>query len=215
MIPLYDNNPTRRFPVVTVLLIAVNAAIFFYIAFSAAPFQQFVVRYGAVPAFIVQSGVPAHGPLPPGATIFTAMFMHAGFFHLAGNMLFLWIFGNNVEDIQGRVSFLLFYLLCGVAAAAAHIYSDPFSAVPMVGASGAVSGVLAAYLLAFPRAQVYTLFWFIIFVRVIPVPAVLFIGFWFLMQMLNAGSGGSVAWGAHIGGFVAGLLLAPVFRRRY
>lgn len=215
MIPLYDNNPTRRFPIITVLLIAANVAVFLYIAFSAAPFQQFIVRYGAVPAFIVQSGAPAHGPLPPGATIFTAMFMHAGFFHLAGNMLFLWIFGNNVEDIQGRGSFLLFYLLCGVAAAAAHIYSDPFSAVPMVGASGAVSGVLAAYLLAFPRAQVYTLFWFVIFARVIPIPAVLFIGFWFLMQMLNMGSGGSVAWGAHIGGFVAGLLLAPVFRRRY
>ena len=215
MIPLYDNNPTRRFPIVTVLLIAANVAVFFHMAFSAAPFREYIVHYGAVPASILGSGVPAHGPLPPAMTVFTAMFVHAGFFHLAGNMLFLWIFGNNVEDIQGRGAFVPFYLLCGLAAAAAHIYSDPFSRMPMVGASGAVSGVLAAYLLAFPRARVYTLFWFIIFVRVIPVPAVFFIGFWFLMQLLSLGSGGPVAWGAHIGGFVAGLLLAPIFRRRY
>lgn len=213
MIPLYDDNTTRRFPVMTVLLIAANVAIYLYMVFSPVPYQQFVFRYGAVPVFFVQGNIPAHGPLPPTVTVFTAMFTHAGFFHLAGNMLFLWIFGNNVEDIQGRGAFLAFYLLCGVAAAVAFVYSDPFSAMPMVGASGAISGVLAAYLLAFPRARVYTLFWFIIFVRVIPVPAVLFIGFWFLVQLMSLGSGGQVAWGAHVGGFVAGLVLAPVFKK--
>ncbi len=215
MIPLYDNNPTRRFPVVTLILLAVNIAVFLYEVFSPAPFRQLLVSYGAIPLFITQAGMPQHGPLPPEATLFTAMFMHAGFFHLFGNMLFLWVFGNNVEDIQGRAPFILFYLLCGVAASLTHIFLNPSSPVPMVGASGAVSGVLAAYLITFPYARVYTLFWFIIFVRVVPVPALFFIGLWFLMQLASMGSGGPVAWGAHVGGFVAGLVLAPFFRRRY
>jgi membrane associated rhomboid family serine protease len=214
MIPLYDTIPTRRAPVVTLALIAVNILIFLRMAgFTAPEFEQAVYQFGAIPAEVVHPS-PRHTAMGPHITLFSSMFLHAGFFHLAGNMLFLWIFGNNVEDIQGRFRFLTFYLLCGLSAVLAHIFFNAASVAPMVGASGAISGVLAAYLLAFPRARIYTLFWFIFFIRVIPVPAVFFIGFWFIMQVASIGSGGPVAWGAHVGGFVAGLVLALVFRRR-
>ncbi len=215
MIPLYDTIPTRRVPVVTLALIAANILIFLLMAgFSEPEFEKTVFRYGAIPADIVQPG-STHLVIPAYAGIVTSLFLHAGFFHLAGNMLFLWIFGNNVEDIQGRFRFWAFYMLCGLFATLAHIYSNTASDVPLVGASGAISGVLAAYMLAFPRSRIYTLFWFIFIVRVVPIPAVFFIGFWFIMQVFAIGSGGPVAWGAHVGGFVAGLVLAPVFRRSY
>jgi membrane associated rhomboid family serine protease len=149
-------------------------------------------------------------------TIFTSMFLHGGLMHLAGNMLYLWIFGNNIEDVMGRLRFLAFYLLCGVAGAMAQIAVRPASQVPMIGASGAIAGVLGAYLVMFPAARVTTLFFFVFFVRFVPVPALIVLGSWLLVQLVNAGSMGpaGVAWFAHLGGFLAGLVLIVPFRRR-
>jgi membrane associated rhomboid family serine protease len=136
------------------------------------------------------------------------MFLHGSLFHLLGNMLYLWIFGNNVEDVLGPLRFLLFYIICGLAASLTHIAFHPLSRVPMIGASGAIAGVLGAYFLLFPGARVLTLVFLFFFIRIIPVPAGLVLGLWFIMQVLNVGLGGGVAWFAHIGGFVAGLVLA-------
>lgn len=149
-------------------------------------------------------------------TILTSMFLHGGLLHLGGNLLYLWIFGNNVEDVMGRLRFLAFYLLCGLAGALAQIAVRPSSQVPMIGASGAIAGVLGAYLVMFPAARVMTLFFFVFFVRLIPVPALIVLGSWLLVQLINAshmGPGG-VAWFAHLGGFLAGLVLIVPFRRR-
>ncbi len=141
------------------------------------------------------------------------MFMHGGFLHLLGNMLYLWVFGNNIEDTLGHSRFLIFYLVCGFFAAFLHTLSDMNSTIPMIGASGAIAGVLGAYILLFPRANVSTLFIFIIFIKVIKVPAVLILGLWFLIQLLNAGTeGGSIAWYAHVGGFLTGLILVRFFK---
>jgi membrane associated rhomboid family serine protease len=160
----------------------------------------------------------------PWLTIFTSMFVHGGLFHVAGNMLYLWIFGNNVEDAMGKLRFLVFYLLCGVAAALAQYVADPASRVPMVGASGAISGALGAYLVLFPGARVWTLVVFGFFWRLVPVPALIVLGFWIVVQVLNGlltfgqafggGEGGGVAFLAHVGGFVAGMALVFVFRRQ-
>ena len=149
-------------------------------------------------------------------TLLTSMFLHAGLFHLVGNMLYLWIFGTNVEDVMGQGRFLLFYTLCGLAGAGAQIAADPASSIPMVGASGAIAGVLGAYLVMFPTARVLTLFFFVFFVRVIPIPALIVLGIWLLIQLINAGqiTPGGVAWFAHLGGFIAGLILIVFFRRR-
>lgn len=146
------------------------------------------------------------------------MFIHGGFLHIAGNMLYLWIFGNNIEDATGRLRFLIFYLLCGVFAAYAHAYMNRDSVTPMIGASGAISGVLGAYLLLYPRARVVTLVFFGFYIRTVEVPAMAVLGFWFLLQFLNAllsrGSTGGVAWYAHVAGFVAGMLLIGLFKRK-
>jgi membrane associated rhomboid family serine protease len=146
-------------------------------------------------------------------TLGTSMFLHGGWLHFLGNMLYLWIFGDNVEDYLGRLRFFLFYLVSGFFAALFHTLADVNATVPVIGASGAIAGVLGAYLILFPRTNVSTLFLFIIIIRIIPVPAVLILGLWFLIQVLNAGSGGgSVAWFAHIGGFLAGMILIKVFK---
>jgi membrane associated rhomboid family serine protease len=157
--------------------------------------------------------------LAPPLTVLTSMFLHAGFAHLLGNMVFLWIFGNNVEDATGHPRFLLFYLACGVAAALSHILTRPGSTVPMVGASGAISGVLGAYFLLYPHARIVTLVLLGFFAQTVRIPAFFFLGLWFLMQLFPAflsvgGDGGGVAWFAHIGGFVAGMLLLVPFKRR-
>lgn len=215
MIPLYDSNPTWRRPVVTIALIAINVAIFGLQVEAGSEFNKVVWQYGAIPAQIVHSVdlVPLN-PLPVQSTLISSMFLHGGFLHLAGNMLFLWIFGNNVEDVMGRARFIFFYITCGLAATLVYIAQNPDSTVPLVGASGAIAGVLAAYVLAFPRARIYTLFWFIVFIRIIPLPAWVVIGFWFLIQLGNLGTGGQVAWVAHVGGFITGLVLWPVLRVR-
>jgi rhomboid family protein len=149
-------------------------------------------------------------------TLVTSMFLHGGWLHVLGNMLYLWIFGNNVEDVMGHVRFIVFYLVCGLAAAAAQIAVDPSSQVPMIGASGAVAGVLGAYLVMFPAARVHVLVFLIFFIRIVEVPALIVLGFWLLIQLIAAAqmAPGGVAWFAHLGGFLAGLVLIVPFRRR-
>ena len=218
MIPLKDSNPTERFPIVTVLFIALNCLVFLYeIALGENQGESFVGAFALVPARLFHVGTGITGPVPAGATLFTSMFLHGGLLHLVGNMLYLWIFGNNVEDAMGRFRFIVFYLLCGVIASVSHAMMNSQSVVPMIGASGAVSGVLGAYLLLYPHARVTTLFTLGFFVRLIEVPAMAVLGFWLVFQFLSAvitqSSGGGVAWYAHIGGFVAGMVLIGLFKK--
>lgn len=214
-IPLKDENPTSRFPLVTILFIAVNVAVFLYQAFSPEGLGHYVLRMGAVPYEITHfTSLPVVPRLNPALTLLTSMFMHGSLFHLLGNMLYLWIFGNNIEDYLGSFKFVLFYLLCGMGASLTHIVLNANSRVPMIGASGAIAGVLGAYMLLYPRAHVYTFVFLIFIIRIVPIPAVIILGLWFLMQILNAGAGGGVAWFAHIGGFVIGLVLIRVFAEK-
>jgi len=219
LIPLKDDNPTRSVPFVTVGLIAANVIVFIYeLLLPPEAYKAFVAAMGVTPAHLMQAAL--HEPnhiLHGGMTLLTAMFVHGGIAHVAMNMLYLWIFGNNIEDVTGHVRFLVFYLVCGLLASFCQVAVSPDSKVPMIGASGAISGVLAAYLIMFPAARVLTLVFFVFFFRVVPIPAIIVLGFWFLLQVLNAGPmdpGGGVAVFAHIGGFVAGLALIPAFRRR-
>jgi len=166
--------------------------------------------FGAIPYYLLS--LQTVQPLHPLLTVFSSMFMHGGIFHLAGNMLYLWIFGNNIEDKLGHVRFIIFYLFCGVVGSYSHAFTEPDSLIPMVGASGAISGILGAYLLLFPRAGVYTIIFLGFFMQIVKIPALIVIGFWALMQIMNgllsAGimKGGGVAWFAHLGGFLVGLL---------
>ncbi|MGH7308824.1 MAG: rhomboid family intramembrane serine protease [Candidatus Rokuibacteriota bacterium] len=232
MLPLRTDLPRRTFPFVTVGLIGASIAAFLYQAslqLSPEPQalqagQEFVVEFGVIPCRLSGTCPQVTTFPPPVFTVFASMFLHGGLFHIGGNMLYLWIFGSNVEDMLGHGRFLLFYLICGAAAVAAQTLIHPDSTVPMIGASGAVSGVLGAYLPAFPHARVLTLITFGFFIRFIYVPAVIVLGFWIVVQVLNglitwsiAGAGrdvGGVAWFAHIGGFVAGLVLLFVLRPR-
>ncbi len=226
MIPLRDYHPTRSFPFATVMLISLNVAVFLQDRFSGhyrlvqVDTGQRIVQAREFVGGITShfSLVPAHllaHPLLAWPTIFTSMFLHGNWLHIGSNMLFLWVFGDNIEDSLGRFRFVTFYFLCGLAAAIAQVMSAPLSTVPMVGASGAVAGVLGAYLLLFPRNRVLTLIPIFIFFTTVEVPAWLIIGYWALLQFLNAsllegGSmlrGGGVAYFAHIGGFVAGMIL--------
>jgi membrane associated rhomboid family serine protease len=206
-IPLRDENPTARLPVVTVALIAVNAIVFFLQAAAPRGLEMAALRFGAVPYDIVHFRATAEAAFPPLATLLTSMFLHGSLFHLAGNMLYLWIFGNNIEDRLGPVRFVLFYLASGVAAALTHILFQPGSRIPMIGASGAIAGVLGAYMVLYPHARVKVFVFLILYIDVIPIPAGLVLGLWFVMQLLNVGMGGGVAWFAHIGGFLTGILL--------
>ena len=218
MIPLRDINPTARFAIVTLLLIIANAAVFLYeLTLGRIGGALFVSSYSLIPARLFSPAVLNDGTLPVAATVLTSMFLHGGIPHIAGNMLYLWIFGNNVEDDTGRLRFILFYLLCGTAAAMTHALFNRSSIIPMIGASGAVSGVLGAYLLLYPRARVVTLVFFGFFIRTIEVPALIVLGSWFAVQFLSAlyasSSGGGIAWYAHVGGFVAGMILIGLFKR--
>jgi membrane associated rhomboid family serine protease len=204
---------------VTVLLIVVNGIVFLYeLSLGEKGAQAMLGAFALVPARLASGNLPVPGTVPVGVTVLTSMFLHGGFLHVIGNMLYLWIFGNNVEDAMGRLRFAVFYLLCGTAAAMGHAFLNLRSTVPMIGASGAVSGVLGAYLLLYPRARVLTLFILGFFVRLIEVPALVVLGFWFVLQFLNAliasGAGGGVAWYAHLGGFAAGMVLVGLFKRR-
>lgn len=179
---------------------------------------QFVTAFAFVPERLFSPVVSHSGAVPVGATLFSSMFMHGGLLHLGGNMLYLWIFGNNVEDAMTRFRFIVFYLLCGIIATVSHALLNATSAVPLIGASGAISGVLGAYLLLYPRAKVLTLFFFGFFVRMVPTHAMIVLIFWFVIQSFSAvtstGGAGGVAWFAHIGGFLAGIALISVFKRR-
>ena len=220
MIPLRDDNPTEITPVITVVLIVMCVLVFLYeISLPPIKSEAFVYMYGAIPAVVfghVQlpqelMSLPAYG------TLLSSMFLHGGWMHLIGNMLYLWIFGNNIEDVRGHVRFLLFYGTCGVVAALSHAFIDPESTLPMVGASGAISGVLGAYLLLYPRTRVLVLIPFGFFSQMMYVPAAFVLGLWFLMQLFSGGmnwghEGGGVAFFAHIGGFVAGMILVGFFK---
>ncbi len=222
MIPLKDDVPLRRAPVVTVALIVANAIVFLWQELAVG-LPLSVQIGGAIPYEILSlRDVSPPDLVPPPFTILTSMFLHGGFLHIAGNMLFLWIFGNNVEDALGRARFLAFYLVAGVVAALAQVAvaaaGDPSSLlVPMVGASGAIAGVLAAYMVLFPRARVLTLVPILFFIRLVYLPAAFFIGLWFVIQLASAllgGEGSGVAFVAHVGGFVAGWLLVHLMTPR-
>ncbi len=220
MIPFKNNVPTRTRPVVTVGLIFLNCAVFFLQqSLPEDLYVETVYLLGAIPVLVLHLdswfSVSIHNP---GLSLLTSMFMHGGWLHLGGNMLYLWIFGNNVEDSMGHFRFIIFYLLCGFAATAAQVLSAPDSTVPMIGASGAIAGVLGAYLILHPFARVHTLVILIFFIQIIELPAILVLSVWFLMQIMYsltapAGAAG-VAWHAHIGGFVVGFLLIRFFQNR-
>lgn len=221
MIPLHDDNPTTRIPAVTLATIAACVLAFLWqFSLGERGFEAAVQDLGMIPAslFSTQSQSNATALSPAFLTLFTSMFLHGGWVHLTGNMLYLWIFGNNVEDATGHMRFVLFYLVCGVAAALVQASSDPDSTVPMVGASGAISGVLGAYLLLYPRARILVFVPLGFYARLLRLPALWVLGFWFVLQVLNAAATGSgqagVAWGAHVGGFIAGLVLVPIFKRK-
>jgi len=223
--PLRDDNPTELFPIVTLLVI--GACVLAWVLVQGAGtspelLSESICTLGAIPAEVTGATARdlAAAPCRLGGltwqALFSSMFMHASWMHLIGNMWFLWIFGNNVEDSMGHLRFLVFYVLCGLVAALAHVYTDASSALPMVGASGAISAVMGAYVVLYPRARVDTLFFFLIFIRIIPLPAWVMLGYWMAIQVVSSiadpGSGGGVAYTAHIGGFLAGALLILVFR---
>ncbi len=214
-IPLRDENPTSRFPFVTLILLSVNIIIFFSQALTPHGLQLAAVRFGAIPYEITHfESLNAALRISPPLALFTSMFLHGSLFHLLGNMLYLWIFGNNIEDILGPLRFLFFYLLAGLGAALTHIAAMPHSQTPMIGASGAIAGILGAYWIKFPRARVMTLVFLFFYISVVPIPAGIVLGLWFLAQVLNIGMGGGVAWFAHIGGFLVGIGLILLYRRK-
>lgn len=223
MIPIEDTPGQRRrtFPVVTLLLIATNAAVFAYELSLGSEVTGFIRSFGAVPAEIVSGqDLPPPSPTPVYLTLLTSMFIHAGFLHLGGNMLFLWIFGDNVEDAFGHPGFLGLYFFCGIFAGLVHIAANPESRVPAIGASGAIAGVLAAYLLLFPHATVRTLLFAGPFVTITRISAIFMIGVWIVFQLVSGllalgargVDGSGIAFWAHIGGFVAGLMVVAAWR---
>lgn len=216
MIPLKSDLPTRGRPLASLVLIVLNLAVYLYQFGLSPPAEHlFIMEYGLVPGWLSGLGRPGPPPgfLPRPLTLLSAMFLHGGLLHLAGNMLYLWIFGPAIEDALGRGRYLLFYLLGGVLASLVFVLGEPAGMLPMIGASGAVAAVLGAYLVLFPRARVLVLFWFFFLVQTARVPALFLLGIWFLWQVLGLGGPG-VAWMAHIGGFVAGLLMVRLFLPR-
>ncbi len=214
-IPLKDENPTSRFPYVTVFFIGLNILIFFYQILSPQGLQYYVYKMGAIPYEITHFKTLSFFPrISPPLSLITSMFLHGGLFHLFGNMLYLWIFGNNIEDFLGPIRFVLFYLFSGLGASLTHIIFNPNSQVPMIGASGAIAGVLGAYLILYPGAKVLTLVFLFFFIRILPIPAAVILGLWFLAQVLNIGLGGGVAWFAHIGGFLIGIGLIKIYSKK-
>ncbi len=218
MIPYKDDNPTRIIPFITILIIAMNIFVFILQFMYGLDSRSIVYKYGAIPSNI--AGFESNQPIHPVLTIFTSMFMHGGLFHIGGNMLYLWIFGNNIEDKLGHLKFFIFYLFCGIVAAISHVVTEPHSNIPMIGASGAVSGVLGAYVLLFPMAKVHTILFFGFFIQIVKIPALIVIGFWAIIQVVNGMitkgilNQGGVAWFAHIGGFIAGLSTIKLWQLR-
>ena len=216
MIPLKDENPTRTTPYVVYAIIVLNFIVFLYNGTLRPNGDNPLAGFELVPRALTmgaESGIST--PIPAWMTIFTAMFMHANWLHIVGNMLYLWIFGNNIEDVLGHFRFLAFYLVAGVVATMAQVLTDPASTISMVGASGAIAGVLGAYLVLFPKARVLTLIFVVFFIQVVALPAYVVLGVWILLDLLNSlqaagaaqGSVGGVAYLAHVGGFAAGIVM--------
>ena len=231
MFPLRDENPTELIPFITVAIILANVAVWLTVenAGLGRPFLDALCSYGSIPGELTGALSPGQA-LPLGeydcvaggarwSTVLTSMFLHGSWGHLIGNMWFLWVFGNNVEDSMGRGRFVAFYLLCGGLAAAGHIAMQPGSEIPMVGASGAISGVMGAYLVLYPRVRVHMLLFIVIFITTFTVPAYVMLFYWLFLQVLGGATaigaeGGGVAFAAHLGGFVAGAALIKLFARR-
>ncbi len=216
-IPLKDLNPSRSYPVVNYSLILVNVVVFLYQFTLPEPaFKMFMLTNSTVPARIPAYLTGHAGFELAFLPLLTSMFLHSGIAHIAGNMLFLWIFGDNIEDYFGHLLYLVFYLVCGIGAGLLHVLFNLNSMVPALGASGAISGVMGAYMLLYPRERVLTL----VFIFLVPIPAVFILGYWFLLQFLSginalgAGATGGVAWWAHVGGFLLGMLLTGVVKRK-
>lgn len=212
MIPLRDNIPHQRLPLITVSLIIINIVLFIFEVMSGSKISYFIMKWGFIPKRVFMDVTLAEKILP----VFSSMFLHAGVAHLIGNMLFMWIFADNVEDAMGHFNFLCFYIFCGLCAALTHFILYNRSSVPVLGASGAIAGVLGAYVRLFPSAKVLTLLPFLIYWEVVEVPAYIFLGVWFVYQFfLGLGSlgatGAGIAFWAHIGGFAAGFILVRKF----
>lgn len=222
MIPLRDKNPTHRVPIVNLGIIVVNVVVFLYeLSLSERELERFFLQFGVVPHALTTALYSFDFGVGTILPLFSSMFLHGGWLHLGGNMLYLWVFGDNVEDKLGHGRYALFYVLTGLAASCVHVIIDPMSKIPTVGASGAISGILGAYLIMFPGARVVTLIPVFMFLQVAELPALVVLGLWFVLQFFNgiaslgydtAGMGG-VAWWAHIGGFVAGLIFVKPFRK--
>lgn len=221
MLPYKDENPTRTFPFVTIGIIIINVLVYVWELMSPAGENYIVFRYGAIPSDLISFEKTRY--LHPALTIFSSMFLHGGLLHIGGNMLYLWIFGDNIEDMLGHFRFVLFYLVSGIVAAYSHAITSPASTIPMIGASGAIAGVLGAYIVLFPRARVRSLIFFGFFVEIVRIPALIVIGFWAIIQVVNGllSQGllpqGGIAWFAHVGGFLTGLLTIKLWlpKRRF
>jgi membrane associated rhomboid family serine protease len=222
MIPLKDDIPARRFPVVNIGLIGVNIIVFLFELASGPHIDRVIMRFGFVPARFSSMYSWDYLDLTRYTTVFTSLFLHGSLFHILANMWVLGIFGDNVEDCMGRLRYLIFFFLCGIASVVAQALSNPDSTLPLVGASGAISGVLGAYFLTYPRARILTLVPIFILFYMIDIPAFIFLGFWFLIQFVSgyvsmmakdAATGGGIAWWAHVGGFGAGVVLVHFFRQ--
>ena len=222
MIPFRDNIPSRTFPVITVFIILGNVFAFLYELSLGRFLEPFIMQYGVVPAAVFawpQSDLPLTAVALP---FLTSMFLHGGWLHLIGNMWYLWIFGDNVEDRLGHFTYLAFYLLSGLGAGIVHTVLNSGTVIPTVGASGAIAGVLGAYIVSYPRARVLTLLPIFIFVQIIEIPAVIVLGLWFILQFFygaaslaaTSANTGGVAWWAHVGGFVIGMILVGLFPRK-
>jgi len=223
LFPIRDHNRSGTFPYVTIAVIALNCLAFLYEISLGRALETFLLRYGLVPILVSNfHRVPEIGILDVAKTFVTSMFLHGGWLHIVGNMWYLWIFGDNVEDRLGHGRFLFFYLTCGIVAGLVHYGLNPTSKLPTIGASGAVAGVLGAYFLCYPRARVDLLIFLFFFVEIITVPAALVLFFWFILQLFSGavslGAGmdvsGGVAWWAHVGGFLCGILLIRLLPRR-
>ncbi|MBN2366493.1 MAG: rhomboid family intramembrane serine protease [Calditrichaeota bacterium] len=222
MFPLKDTIPSSTFPFVTISIIVTNIFIFIYQLSLGPQLNEFFNHFGVIP--VKFTSVASENPvqlIPLSATLFSSVFLHGGWMHIIGNMWYLWIFGDNIEDRTGHFRFLLFYLLCGIAAGLVHIIMNPGSGVPTIGASGAIAGVMGAYILLFPNSRVITLIFVIFFIQIVEIPAIFFLGFWIIIQIISGSmqaglteQSGGVAWWAHIGGFFIGLLLVLFFKKR-
>jgi hypothetical protein len=217
VIPIRDTIPSRRFPIINTILIVINSIVFFYELSLGHSLDSFIKTYGLIPDNLGEGRAFVAQVYP----FFTSMFIHGGWFHLIGNMLYLYIFGDNVEDKIGHFKYLIFYLISGIAAAFLQVLINTHSAIPMVGASGAISGVLGAYILYFPRSRVLTLVPIFLVIQFVEIPALIFLLFWFVMQFFSGvvtlaatKSTGGVAFWAHVGGFVAGFILARLFQKK-